>query len=169
MKNWLIKFKISNALNERTPLPPAVRRAMARSEEVRHFAENSSTLGHALKSQLPEPATPAPLHTAIMRAVRAARIESETVNQPIWPHWIPASSMALLLLGFFLTLRFSTNPAKTQTADLHPLDDASVALELGGNLVREAPSVAISPLSDEMQKLDHNLSDTGQFLLATLP
>jgi hypothetical protein len=171
MKNWLIQFKISNALNERAPLPPAVGRAMARSEGARQFAENSTALGHALKSQLPEPAVSAPLHTAIMRAVRAARVESSMERHAPWLRWVPVSSFALvILLGVFLAIQFSANPgAKPRPADLRPLADASDALELGGNLVSEAPAVAISPLSDEMQKINHNLSDTGQFLLATLP
>jgi len=43
------------------------------------------------------------------------------------------------------------------------------ALEFGGTLIREAPDVALSPLSDELQRLNRNLADTGQFLLASLP
>ena len=70
----------------------------------------------------------------------------------------------------FLAIRFSPNPAsQAGPADSHAFAAASSALELGGSMVREAPAAVLSPLSDELQRLDRDLLKTGQFLLASLP
>ena len=171
MKTWLTKFRISNALNDRKPLPPAVERAMARSEELRRFADNSSTLDHTLKSQLARPEACPRLHDSIMRAVRSSGPAQGAEKQPAWPRWVPASSFGMLVLlccllaiQFFPTLSTQHQPENSET-----LAAAGSAIDLGGRFVREAPAVAMAPLSDEMQKLDHNLTDAGNFLLASLP
>jgi|ERR1017187_1129445 hypothetical protein len=179
MKFWLTKFKISNALNDRKPLSPAIGRAIDRSEELRRFTEQSSTLDHALKNQLPKPGASAPLHASIMRAVRAAGPTPVAENQRLWPGWISVSSLAtVVILSVFLAIQFFDHPeskveradsSKVERADSPPLTAASSALELGGRLAREAPAAALSPLSDEMQRLDRDLFNTGQFLLASLP
>ena len=171
MKTWLLKFKISNHLNDRRPLPPELARAVGHHAGVRSFAESSSALADALKSQVPRPETPVSLHTSIMRAVRNTRSASVPKIQPAWTHWIPVSGLVtLILLGFFLALQFSSSPAaKLRPAGSLPLAAAGSALDLGGSLMREAPAVVLSPLSDEMQQLDRHLADTGQFLLASLP
>jgi hypothetical protein len=171
MKSWLIKYKISNALNDRKPLPPAVGRAMARSEELRRFAENSSALNHALKSQLPSPEDCPLLHDSIMRAVRTSMHARAAQKQLAWPRWVPVSSLGLLvLLGALMAIQFfSTMNMKVQPENSQTFAAAGSAIELGGSLVREAPDVAMSPLSDEMQKLDRNLVDAKKFLLASLP
>ena len=171
MKTWLTKFRISNALNDRKPLPPAVERAMARSEELRRFADNSSTLDHTLKSQLARPEAGPRLHDSIMRAVRASGPAQVAEKSPAWPRWVPASSFGLLVLlccllaiQFFPTLGIKHQPENSET-----LAAAGSAIELGGRLMREAPSAAMFPLSDEMQKLDHTLADAQSFLSASLP
>ena len=171
MKSWLIKYKISNAFNDRKPLPPAVGRAMARSEELRRFAENSSALNHALKSQLPSREDCPLLHDSIMRAVRTSMPARAAEKQPAWPRWVPVSSLGLLvLLGVLMIIQFfPTMNVKVQPENSQTLAAAGSAIELGGSLVREAPAVAMSPLSDEMQKLDRNLVDAKKFLLASLP
>ena len=171
MKTWLTKFRISNALNDRRHLPPAVERAMARSEELRRFADNSSTLDHTLKSQLARPEACPRLHDSIMRAVRSSGPAQGAEKQPAWSRWVPASSFGMLVLlccllaiQFFPTLSTQHQPENSET-----LAAAGSAIDLGGRFVREAPAVAMAPLSDEMQKLDHNLTDAGNFLLASLP
>jgi hypothetical protein len=171
MKSWLIQLKISNALNDRRPLAPAVERAITRSEEARLVAGHCSALDQTLKSQLPRPEAPASLHASIMRAVRAARYAPVAENQPRWLRWIPVSSLVLLaLLGVVATVHFSRNPgARLQPADSHTLSAAVSALEAGGSLARQAPAAAISPLSDEMERLDRDLANAEQFLSASLP
>jgi hypothetical protein len=171
MKSWLIKFRISSALDDREPLPPAVRAAMTRSEEARRFAENSRALDQALKSQWPRPGASASLHASIMRAVRAGAHAPVTEPHPAWPRWIPVTGLALLVfLGVFLAIHFSRHPgAKAQYAELPSLAAASSALELGGSLIREAPAAVMSPLSDEMQRLERDWDNAKRFLFATLP
>jgi len=171
MKSWLTKFKISNALNERKPMPPAVAQAIARSVELRRFVENSNALDHALKVRLPKSGASAPVHASIMRAVRAAGHAPVAETQSLWPRWIPVSvPILLVLLGGFLAIEFFQNPNnRIQPGNSHGLAAASSALELGGNLVREAPAIALAPLSEEMQRLDRDLVNTKEFLLACLP
>ena len=189
MKTWLTKFEISNALSDRKPLPPAVGRAMSRSEEARRFAENSSALAVALKSQLPRPAASALRHDSIMRAVRAARRAPAAENRPGWPRWIAVSSIGLLMVtGVLLDIRFiprqgsAAGGGESQTsaavidrryrggdADALTLAAAGSALELGGSLMRGAPAAALSPLSEEMERLERDWARTEEFLLASLP
>jgi hypothetical protein len=171
MKTWLLKLKISNAINDRQPLPPSVESAVSRSAELQSFVADANALARELKNQLPCSETSAQLHASIMRAVRSARSVPDTKTESVWPRWVPASGLvAAILLGVVLIVQFMPQPAgKVQPADAHPLADASSALDLGGSLMSQAPELALSPLSDEMQKLDRNLADTGKFLLASLP
>ncbi len=171
MKSWLLKFKISNALNDGRPLAPALKNALTQSDELRRFEENSSALAHALKSQLPNPRVSGPLHASIMRAVRTAHHAAVAENQSAWPRWIPVSAAAVLVLcGALLVFEFSNNPSsKVQPADSQALAAASAAMEAVGSLVREAPAAAWSPLADEMQRLDRDLVKTKHFLFASLP
>ena len=171
MKTWLTKFRISNALDNRKSLPPAVESAVAQSEEVRRFAEIAADLDQALKNSRPAPQTAAPLHAAIMRAVWAAEPEPADDWQKIWPRLIPATTLALLvLLGIFGASNFFRHPATIlQPAELSSLAVASSVMETGGKLVREMPDAALSPLSEEMQRLNLDLASAQKFLLASLP
>ena len=171
MKTWLTKFRISNALDNRKSLPPAVERAVAQSEELRCFAEIAADLDQALKNSRPEPETSASLHAAIMRAVRAAEPEPAYDWQKIWPRLIPAAALALLvLLGIFGASDYSRQPAAIlQPAELSSLAVASSVLETGGQLIHEMPDAALSPLNEEMQRLNRDLDGAKNFLLASLP
>jgi hypothetical protein len=171
MKSWLKQFTISNALNERKPLPPAMGRAIHRSEELRRFAENSVALERAFKKQLPAVKTSAELHASIMRAVRAAARAPYAEAQPGWPQRIPASALALLiLLGIFLTAEHSRNPRTNNQPMVSPtLADSRSALELGSNLVRAGTTAVMSPMANELQCLDRDLNNTKEFLVASLP
>ena len=171
MKTWLTKFRISNALDNRKSLPPAVERAVAQSEELRRFAEIAADLDQALKNSRPVPETSASQHAAIMRAVRTAEPEPAYDWQKIWPRLIPATALALLvLLGIFGASNYSRQPAAIlQPAELSSLAVASSVLETGGKLIHEMPDAALSPLSDEMQRLNRDLDGAKKFLLASLP
>ena len=171
MKTWLTKFRISNALDNRKSLPPAVERAVAQSEELRRFAEIAADLDQALKNSRPVPEISASLHAAIMRAVRAAEPEPAYDWQKIWPRLIPATALALLvLLGIFGASDFSRQPAAIlQPAELSSLAVASSVLETGGQLIHEMPDAALSPLNEEMQRLNRDLDGAKNFLLASLP
>jgi hypothetical protein len=124
-----------------------------------------NALEQELKSQLPRPQASASLHASIMRAVRASNRAAAAENRPLWPRWIPVSGVALLsILAVCLAVLFASHPAARRQPAV-----ASSALELGGTLMRQAPEAAISPLNDEMQKLDHDLSNVKEFLMASLP
>jgi hypothetical protein len=171
MKTWLTKWRISNALDERKPLPPAVERAMAGSAELRRFAVNAATVDQALTKTRHQPTAPASLHAAIMRAVRSSGSSDHSGWQNFWPRLIPASALTLLiLLSVFGVHWFSRPPANlSPVAEASSLAMASSALEIGGNLVRAMPGEALSPLSDEMIRLNRDLTNAQNFLLASLP
>ena len=171
MKTWLTKLRISNALDDRKPLPPALERSVAQSQELRRFVDDSAGLDRALKNSRPAPETSASLHAAIMRAVRSAECEPAFHWQTIWPRLIPAAGLTLLVvLGIFGASHFSREPAAVSPPVGRPsLADASSALETGGRLVREMPDAVLSPLNEEMRRLDRDLSDVQNFLLASLP
>ncbi len=172
MKLWLIKFKISNALNDRKPLSPAIGQAIARSKELEHFANAAGHLDRALQSQPPMPAASAALHAGIMRAVRASASNSAPAATATWPRWIPvASGLALASVVVFLSVEMVRPPAaKSLPAGSRTFAvAASSALELGNSLVREAPAAAISPLSDEVLRLNRDLVSAKNFLMASLP
>jgi hypothetical protein len=171
MKKWLAKFRISNALDDRKPLPPAVERAVARSEELRRFAETTAGLDQALKNFRREPEYPASLHAAIMHAVRAAEPEPTFGWQNLSPRLLPAMAIAILVsLGiwggghFFHPTKMVSPPAESSA-----LATASSALETGDTLVRIVPGATLSPLNEEMLKLNRDLDGTKKFLLASLP
>lgn len=171
MKTWLAKLRISNALDDRKPLPPALERAVAQSEELRRFANDSASLDRALKNSRPGPESSASLHSAIMRAVRSAEPEPAFDWQKIWPRLIPAAALTLLVvLGIFGATHFSRErAARSQPVGPSSFADASSALETGGRLVRAMPDAALSPLNDEMLRLNRDLADAQEFLLASLP
>ena len=76
----------------------------------------------------------------------------------------------LVLLGMFAAVQFSPSPNRPPgVADPPAFASAGSTLELGSGLMRAAPAAAIAPLSDEMRKLDRDLSDAEQFLMAALP
>jgi hypothetical protein len=171
MRSFLAKFRISNALDARKPLPPASNRTIANSEDVRQFAEISSALDTALRASKPEPQIPASLHTSIMRAVRSGE-STQRQSRPIpWLRSFAAPSLALLALFAVLWFNHKSSSVKTVTtvAETQPLQAASSALELAGNTLESAPTAAMAPLTDEMQRLGHDVDNARQFLLASFP
>jgi hypothetical protein len=44
-----------------------------------------------------------------------------------------------------------------------------MVLEMSQELPNAMPSLVMSPLSDEWERVDHNLQDTTQVLLASFP
>jgi hypothetical protein len=171
MKSFLAKFRVSNSLDERKPIPTAVERAISNDDELRQFTEESAALEKALKSSPPETQAPAALHGSIMRAVRAGNFSRPALRSAAWWRWLPAPALALLaLLAILWTSHHSPESgtlsmgAKTQT-----LAAATSALELAGNTIHEAPSAAMAPLNDEMKRLGRDMDNAGQFLLTSLP
>jgi hypothetical protein len=171
MMNWLTKLKISMALDERRPLPRRVVRAVERSPEVRRFAENAAKLDKELKNTQPVTEPPAALHASILRAVRSDGSPAESAGEKFFSRLIPISALGLVLLlgvlsGNFLAHRPATGPV---TNELPSLGVASSTLDVGGELVQAGPSAVLAPLSDEMLRLNRDLTNAQNYLLASLP
>ena len=170
MKTWLTKLKISHALDQRKPLPPAAQQAVARSTDLRQFAENVLAVDRALTKTIPASA-PENLHAGIMRAVRRA----EPTRDNGWKIWrarlVPASAMVLLLLlALFGTIRSTSPPPGAAAPDkAASLALASATLDAGSALVRAAPEAALDPLATEMRRLDRDLINAQNYLLAAVP
>jgi len=163
MKSWFARFRISAALDAGAPAPGSMREKMAGSSELRRFAETTAMLDRALEGgpPLPEPA-PA-LHASIMRVVRAASVPAPTTSRA-WSlaRWLAAPvCAAILVLGGWHLLRQPAAPS--------PLAHANTALAMGRQIAQTAPSTLLAPLSDEWEKINLDLSNTAQFLLANLP
>ena len=171
MTTWLTKLKISQALDDGKPLAPAVKRAVAQSTELRQFANDVFAVDRVLKNRTPAPAVPAGLHAGIMRAVRSAELAPRSGWEVLWERFIPASALALLvLLSLFGTGRSSRSPAEVAFRDgLSSLAIASSTLEAGGTLVRTMPEAALNPLANEMLRLNRDLTNAQNYLLAALP
>jgi hypothetical protein len=170
MKNWLTKLKISHALDQRKPLPPAAQQAIARSTDLRQFTENVLAVDRALTKTISVPA-PENLHAHIMRAVRSAESVPDT-GWKIWPaRLVPASALALLLcLTVFGMVRSSRPPASATAPDKSAsLAFASATLDAGSAWVRAAPQAALEPLTTEMRGLNHDLENAQNYLLAAVP
>ncbi len=171
MNRWLTKWRISRALDERKPLPLAVERALTESAELGRFAANATAVDQALKKTQSVPKAPDSLHASIMRAVRSTESVEDFGRQISWPRLIPAAALtAVMILSVLGVLRYSHPPVKiSPPAEESSLAIASSALETGNCLVRTVPEAALSPLSDEILRLNRDLTNAQNYLLATLP
>jgi len=172
LKMWLTKLRISNALDDGKPLPPDVARAVAQSPELRRFAENVGIADESLK-EAHSAAAPDSLHAAIMFAVRSAQAAGARTRQPLRRHLTPASAVGLLILlclGVFVASHFSHSPAADPNSAVpSSLSLASTTLETGRDWVHTMPSAALAPLNDEMLRLNRDLTNAQNYLLASLP
>ena len=112
---------------------------------------------------------PETLHTGIMHAVRAHSRVAVRQPQVSWPFGrvaVAVTVLVALLVGVRFHLRTSEAP---NPGALSSLAMAGSALDLGGELVRKAPAEMLSPLAQETQSLNHDLTNAGQFLIASLP
>ena len=171
MKSWLTKFRISSAIDERKPLPPTFARAVAQSAELRRFVENMAVLDEALKTARPTPVASASLHAGILRAIQSAEAADTDGWEQFQSRLIPASALGLvILIGVFGVVR----PYRSlETVSLAPgsptVAVVSTALETGGEIVRTVPSITVSPLSDELARLNRDVTNAQNYLLASLP
>ena len=128
----------------------------------------------ALRDSAPGSEFPPELHDSIMNAVHAAhRAESTSVlgvemfQRLIKVSWLPVTGFAgLVLLGVVLTIQ--NRPVAT-VQNPQPLSEISKAFATSQELVDSLPTVAIGPLSEELDKVNRDLDRTAEFLLATLP
>ncbi len=167
----LAKFRISNALDRGKALPASLARQVAASDELGRFAEGCAGLGRALKESAPPPAAPAWLHGSIMGAVRAAARPAPGLAAL---RWAPAAGLGLALALASAVVVWTRShsvkpPPGAPMAITQALGAPGTALELGGRVTRAVPSGMVAPLSDELERLNRDLDQTAQFLLANLP
>ena len=78
---------------------------------------------------------------------------------------VPALA-AIALLGVWWALH---TPVRPSAPDTPSLAAATSAFELSGQLARTVPAAVVAPLSGELERLNLDLANTAQFLLASLP
>jgi hypothetical protein len=161
MKSWLAKFRISAALDAGKPLPASLRRAIAADPDLERFARRTQSFGQSLRS--PPPAEPA-LHDSIMRAVRVAA-RQEQPRRASWAKWVaaPASIAALAMVCFWISFHRPA-PAGGQS-----MDGAVMVLEMSEKMPHTMPSLVMAPLDDEWARVNRDLQNTKEILLASFP
>jgi hypothetical protein len=170
MKNWWNKFKISNALNAGRPYGPNLRRAIARSEELRQFVSDCARAESRLKGARPAVTPPDSLHRDILQAVNETRAGHEQPDHPA--KWRPAYALAVgvLSVAVVMWVYFPRRTAGTHRgAGPELLPAASTALVLGESMLRELPESTLSPMADEWVRLGADWERAQEFLLASLP
>jgi len=160
--SWLARFRVFAALDAGESLPGGLAKKMARSQELREFAESLAAIDSALKTTPPRPELPAFLHEGIMGAVEASRARpAPAVPSFRLVPWLAAPALALLVFAGAWWVR-----DRVRSTALQP---ATAALNLGSKMPETIATSAIAPLSDELDRLNRDLDQTKEFLLASLP
>jgi hypothetical protein len=153
MKSWFAKLRARAALDAGGP------RRVSQQE--------LAAVDQALRQSLPRAHPPANLHSSIMRAVHSAQ---QRPARPLWLtllRWLPATAVPVLALA--VAWHVLRSHQSSSAANAQSLAAAATALEVGGQLAHTAPSAAVAPLSEELARLNLDLDNTAQFLLASLP
>lgn len=124
---------------------------------------NDAPLDQALRGSARAPEAPATLHASIMCAVQTAGPPLPPVCKPSFARWLAVPVVAVLLGAVWAWK--SASPAPRQIA----LETAGTALAKGADMARTAPDAALAPLTDEWQRVNLDLHNTAQFVLAALP
>jgi len=146
MKTLLAKFRISNAsLNKRL-----------------------AAVDDALRRPPAWPPIDASLHQSIMRAVRANANAKDVAPSP--KLWLVTGITAMAAFCVLLMLRPSP-PATTATTSngTQTFAAAQQVFDMGAQVSRSMPAAVVAPLSNELASVDHDIRNTTQFLLASLP
>jgi hypothetical protein len=168
MKAWFAKLRISAALDDGQGPAAGAQREKCVSTELRGFAQELTALDRALKQTVPKPDAPPSLHSSIMRAVRAAEHPAAEPGRELtfvrWVPWSVAAVAAVIAVWYV-----SHGPERLPARDAQSLAVATTALEMGGQVTRAAPAAVVTPLADELARVNRDLDSTAQFLLASLP
>ncbi len=143
------------------PLPKSLRRAIASDPELEQFTRRTERLGRSLRRP---PLADASLHDSIMRAVRAAAHPRQPRRSPGLV-WLASSVCAgsLVVVSVWMGFRPPAHPPGKS------LDGAVMVLEMGERMPNTMPSMVMAPLSDEWARVDHQLQNTREVLLTSLP
>jgi hypothetical protein len=135
---------------------------------LHEFDGEMAALDRALKRTAPQSQAPRSLHGSIMRAVRAApHPAAEARSEWAFGRWLPVPIAAVIALT--ASLYHAQDRVGPPAKSTQPLAIATTALQAGGDMARAVPSAVVAPLTDELQKLNQDLNNTAQFLLASLP
>lgn len=168
MKSWFAKFRISAAMDSGQELEAGSQRRTSVSDELRGFEQEMAALDGALKQTAPRSQAPPSLHGSIMRAVRAAEHPGAEARRGLtFLRWLPVPVVALLAL--LVVWHVARGPVRVPVQDTQSLTVATTALEMGGQMARAVPSAVVSPLAEELEKVNRDLDSTAQFILANLP
>ncbi len=167
MNSWFPKWKISAALDAGHEVSDSLRRSMNSSQELQRFEADMAGLDRALKQASRNLGSPPGLHRSIMRAVGAAERQTEAPHGLSVLCWVGTSVVTLLTL--LVALHALRGPVRPPTGDTQSLAGATTALEMSGVLAQRVPSAVVAPLSDELERVNRDLDNTAQFVLASLP
>jgi hypothetical protein len=167
MKSCFTKLRISAALDDGCKPSASLRRNINRSEPLQSFEDEMTAVDRALKQCPPKPQAPPGLHGSIMQAVRAVERPAAAPAGLAFLRWaaVPVAA-ALALVAVWLAMR---GPAAPPSQATQSLAAATTALEMSGQLAQTMPSAVVAPLSDELARLNQDLDNTAQFILASLP
>jgi hypothetical protein len=167
MKLWFTRLRISTALDAGYKLSASLRRNINRSAQLLSFEEEMTALDRALKQTRPKPQAPSGLHRSIMQAVRVAENPAAAPRGLAVLRWVAAPVVTLLALA--VGWHALHDPVRPPAQDTQSLAAATTVLEMSGQLAQTVPSAVVAPLSDELERLNRDLNNTAQFLLASLP
>jgi hypothetical protein len=167
MKLWLTKLRLSVALDSGRKPSASLRRNADSSKQLQGVEREMTALDTALKQGVPKPQAPPGLHRSIMQAVRVAERPQAEPSGLGFLRWVAAPVVAaVVMVSVWQAMR---GPAKLPAQGTQSLAAATTALEMSGQLVQAVPSAVVAPLSDELQRLNRDLDNTAQFILASLP
>jgi hypothetical protein len=167
MRLWFAKARLSAALDAGQQPSAGLRRRLNGSPELRGFEQEMLALDRALKQTAPKPEAPVSLHRSIMQAVQAANCPADAQRESATLHWARVPGLAVIIALALCWVLHGPMRQPAQTAQ--SLAAATTALEMGGQLARAVPTAVVAPLSDELERLNRDLDNTAQFLLASLP
>ena len=167
MKLWFKKLCISTELDAGQGLGCSPGRSGASSEQLRRFGAEMKAVDDALRRSVPRAEAPLGLHHSIMRAVRQGERPATTPRGLAFLRWSVAPVVVALALAVVWPALRGSAPAPAQSAP--SLAAAATALEMSSQLAQTVPSAVVAPLSDELERLNQDLTNTAQFILASLP
>jgi hypothetical protein len=126
--------------------------------------KKNAQLDQALRRAVPESEMPPALHASIMRAVQGAGAPAPPLSKPSVLRWLSACVLIALIGGAWV---WHTNFRAGQSRSA--FERAGLALAASREVAQAAPVTALAPLTEEWQRLNQDLDNTAQFLLAALP
>jgi hypothetical protein len=156
MKAWFARWRVSVALN-----------ADPSSERPSDLDQEMTALDRALKETAPKLQAPPSLHRSIMQAVRATEQRPSVSAGFSFLKWLPAP--ALVTLALLVAWYAQRGPVRPPAPNPQSLAAAITALKMGGQMAQSMPSAVVAPLADELARVNRDLNNTAQFLLASLP